>query len=51
VNNGQSINSLKDCKDKKMRNDLLREIKKATNSSVRELVGILGMSKDIIFRA
>ncbi|MFT9497716.1 transposase, partial [Anaerosolibacter sp.] len=50
-NNGQNIKSLKDCNDKKMRNYLLREIKKATNRSVRELSGILGISKDIIFRA
>lgn len=48
---GQSLESLKGCKDKRIRNQLLREIKEATNASVRELSRLIGISKDIIFRA
>ncbi len=50
-NSGQSIESLKECRDKNVRNGLIREIKETTDVSVRELSRLLGISKDIIFRA
>lgn len=48
---GQSIECLKNCTDKKQRNNLIKEIKEDTGASVRELSRIMGISKDIIFRA
>jgi REP element-mobilizing transposase RayT len=50
-NRGHSMESLKCCRDKKMRNDLIRDIKAITGASVRELSRLTGISKDIIFRA
>jgi REP element-mobilizing transposase RayT len=47
---GHSLESFKSCGDKKLRNDLIRDIKKTTGASVRELSRLLGISKDIIFR-
>ncbi|MFT9497974.1 transposase, partial [Anaerosolibacter sp.] len=50
-NSGQSLENFKNCKDKKKRNFLLRQIKEETNYSIRELSTILGISKDMVFRA
>ena len=46
-----SIESFKSLKDKQTRNQAIREIKETTGASVREVSEILGLSKDMIFRA
>lgn len=48
---GQTLDSFKDCRDKPLRNRLLKEIKEATNASVRDISKVMGISKDMIFRA
>jgi REP element-mobilizing transposase RayT len=48
---GQSLEGFKDCRDKPLKKSLLKEIKEATNASLRDLSGILEISKDTIFRA
>lgn len=48
---GFSLERFKECKDKAMRNSLIREMKIEIGGSVREFSKILGISKDIIFRA
>ena len=50
-NSEQTLDSLKGCRDKSVRNGLIRELKETTGISVRELSRLLGISKDIIFRA
>jgi REP element-mobilizing transposase RayT/DNA-binding transcriptional regulator YiaG len=50
-NHGLDFSDLKTCTDKTERNKVLKEIKDTSNVSVRELSRILGISKDIIFRA
>lgn len=50
-NRGYSMESLKRCRDKKVRNELIREIKEITGASVRELSRHMEISKDIVFRA
>ena len=50
-NRGYNLESLKSCRDKKIRNELIREIREATGASVRELSRHMGISKDIVFRA
>ena len=50
-NRGQTLESLKGCRDKSVRDGLIRELKETTGISVRELSRLLGISKDIIFRA
>ncbi|MFZ5647823.1 MAG: REP-associated tyrosine transposase [Bacillota bacterium] len=50
-NRGYSLESLKSCRDRKIRNELIREIKETTGASVRELSRHMGISKDIVFRA
>ena len=50
-NRGYNLESLKSCKDKKIRNELVREIRETTGASVRELSWHMGISKDMIFRA
>lgn len=49
--NGQSIEGIKNCRNKKERDALIREIKDNVSVSVRKLSEILGVSKDIVFRA
>lgn len=46
-----NLESFKKCKDKKLRNNVLKEIKVLTSALVRELSDIIGISKDIIFRS
>lgn len=48
---GTDINNFKTIKDKSKRDAILREIKNGSNLSIRELSSIIGVSKDIIFRA
>jgi len=48
---GYDLESFKSCRDKKIRNELIREIREATGASVRELSRHMGINKDIIFRA
>ncbi|MCL6559116.1 MAG: transposase [Firmicutes bacterium] len=50
-NRGYNLENLKSCRDKKIRNELIREIRETTGASVRELSRLLGISKDMIFRA
>ena len=50
-NRGYKLESLKNCGDKKIRNDLIREIREITGESVRELSRYMEISKDMIFRA
>lgn len=50
-NRGHSLESFKSCSDKNVRNELIREIRDTTSASVRELSRVIGISKDIIFRA
>jgi len=47
----QKIPDIRLITDKKYRNLILNDIKKSTSASIRELSEILGISKDIIFRA
>ena len=47
----ESIDDLQSCQNKRARNTRIREIKEYTGASVRQLSNILGISKDIIFRA
>jgi REP element-mobilizing transposase RayT len=47
----ESIDCLRSCQNKKERNTRIREIKEHTGASLRQLSDILGISKDIIFRA
>lgn len=47
----ESIEYIQSCQNKKHRNNRIREIKEYTGASVRQLSSILGISKDIIFRA
>ena len=51
LDRGYHLESFNRCKDKRIRNELIREIKKTTGASVRELSRIMGIGKDIIFRA
>ncbi|CUH96740.1 hypothetical protein P22_2851 [Propionispora sp. 2/2-37] len=46
-----TLESFKQCKDKSLRNEIIKLIKWTTKASVRELAKELGISKDIIFRA
>lgn len=48
---GKKLEDLMNCGSRVERNALIREIKKHTGASVRQLSRILGLSKDIIFRA
>lgn len=48
---GYNRKSLRECKNKLLRNNLLREIKGMVDISIRDLSKVLGISKDIIFRA
>jgi len=50
-NRGYNLQSLSSCKDKKIRDELIRELRKTTGASVRELSSQIGISKDIVFRA
>lgn len=50
-NRGYDLESINSSRDKKARDELIREIKEATGGSVRELSKILGIGKDIIFRS
>ena len=50
-NRGYNLESLKSCRDKKIRNELIREIRETTGASVRELSWHMGISKDMVFRA
>jgi putative transposase len=50
-NKGYELSEIKDIKDKAKRNEILRELKGNIPTSGRELARILGISKDIIFRA
>ncbi|KJS01250.1 MAG: hypothetical protein VR68_05805, partial [Peptococcaceae bacterium BRH_c4a] len=50
-NSGQTLESIKECGDKSVRNRLIRELKETTGISVRELSRLLEISKDIVFRA
>jgi len=50
-NKGYKLSEIKDIKDKAKRNQILRELKKNTSISGREIARILGISKDIISRA
>lgn len=51
VNQGISLAEIKMLEDKTKRNQIIREITENTGISVRELSRVLGLSKDIIFRA
>jgi putative transposase len=51
LDRGYHLESVNSCKDKKFRNELIREIKETTGVSVRELSRIMGIGKDTIFRA
>ncbi len=51
LDRGYHLESVNSCKDKRIRNELIREIKKKTGASVRELSRIMGIGKDTIFRA
>jgi REP element-mobilizing transposase RayT len=51
LDRGYHAGSVNSCEDKKIRNELIAEIKDATGASVRELSRIMGIGKDIIFRA
>jgi putative transposase len=46
-----SLEELRKTKDKSYRNRILKELKRVSQFSVRELSLVLGISKDIIFRA
>lgn len=46
-----TIDDIKSIKEKPLRNEVLKYLKNRTSLSVRELSKILGISKDIIFRA
>ncbi len=48
---GKTIDSFKQCKNKKERDTLIKEIKENNSIPLRRLSNILGLSKDIIFRA
>ncbi len=48
---GHKAYEISDCKDKALRKMMLREIREKTGASVRQLSRILGISKDLIFRA
>lgn len=48
---GYNLESINSSRDKKARDELIREIKEATGASVRELSKIMGIGKDIIFRS
>lgn len=48
---GYSLCEIRNLKDKLKRDEVLREIKEKSSISVRELARVLGISKDIIFRA
>jgi REP element-mobilizing transposase RayT len=48
---GYSLTEIKKIKDRKKRDEVLREIKEKSSMSIRELSRVLGISKDIIFRA
>lgn len=50
-NRGYDLESINSSRDKKARDELIREIKEATGASVRELSKIMGIGKDIIFRS
>jgi REP element-mobilizing transposase RayT len=45
------LDDIRSIKNKSVRNDVLRYIKSKSSISVRDLANILGISKDIIFRA
>ena len=46
-----NLENFKKCKDKKLRNSVLKKTKVLTRASVRELSDVIGISKDIIFRS
>ena len=46
-----TLEELRKTKDKSYRNRILNELKRVSRFSVRELSLVLGISKDIIFRA
>lgn len=48
---GYSLAEIRSLKDRTKRDQVLREIKERSSMSVRELSRVLGISKDIIFRA
>lgn len=48
---GYSLNEIRNLKDRKQRDEVLRNIKEKSLMSIRELARVLGISKDIIFRA
>ena len=48
---GRSIEELKTCVSKEERDALIREIKGSISTSVRQLSRLMGISKDIVFRA
>ncbi len=45
------LEDLKDCKDKKLRNQIIAEIKNNSNSSMRQLSDMMGLDKNMIYRA
>jgi putative transposase len=47
----QTLESFKNCRDKRQRNEIIKQIKEITMASIRELAKVLEISKDIIFRA
>jgi REP element-mobilizing transposase RayT len=51
INHKSSLSEISNIKDKKKRNEIIRYIKNNTSISIRSLSRILGISKDIIFRA
>jgi REP element-mobilizing transposase RayT len=51
LNRGYHLESINSCTEKRVRNELIREIRETTGASVRELSRIMGIGKDIIFRA
>ncbi|MFZ5753516.1 MAG: REP-associated tyrosine transposase [Bacillota bacterium] len=48
---GRSVEELKKCVSREERDALIREIKGSISTSVRQLSKLLGISKDIVFRA
>lgn len=48
---GLTAKELKELKNIALRNQILREIKAASNSSIREIASQLGLSKDMVHRA
>lgn len=48
---GFNPDTFRECRDKRERNQIIREIKENYGGSVRELARILHISKDVVFRA